>query len=455
MRRFEMSTKTPNHGPAIDLKERATALGDLLRRHARRAFIVELAGTPKAGKSTSVQMIRQFFEACGFRVHVLKERAAECPLPMKGHFFFNSWTTCSMIAEVLATVDTDTDLLILDRGFFDALMWLELQLRRGQVTADEARTFSDFVLLDRWRRLVDLTIVMEVAPEIAIQRENQHRLLHRTGSIMSPDVLNELNQVLSDVCSAQQQHFELARVPSANNLIVDNKKLVELLLDRMTEWSDPCVVVVPRGALTSLPEAATGDTTVRSWTGASGESVLATLLESCTPMRRSEAEQTKDFVQLVACALPLRSHQPFLLARTPRDQKAQQYGRYTLWKGCHLESDVSPPSVEELLAAAKRQLKTRIEEDFHLAIEAKMTFHGLVWNSKDSSDADKENHAALLFKLPIDSPDVSRNMEQKEFKRQGRFEKLSGKFRDRAALVGEAGLEPWSKEFLRTFGDST
>jgi hypothetical protein len=99
-----------------ELKRRAEELLPIVRRQARRAFVVELAGTPKAGKSTSVATIKQFFKTCGFRVHLLKERAADCPLPMKGHFFFNSWTTATMLAEVLQTVDTDTDLLVVDRA---------------------------------------------------------------------------------------------------------------------------------------------------------------------------------------------------------------------------------------------------------------------------------------------------------------------------------------------------
>jgi len=67
-----------------ELEARAKKLRELVRKQARRAFVVEFAGTPKAGKSTSVATIKQFFEQCGFRVHLLKERAADCPLPMKG-----------------------------------------------------------------------------------------------------------------------------------------------------------------------------------------------------------------------------------------------------------------------------------------------------------------------------------------------------------------------------------
>lgn len=152
------------------LLSEAIDLLKIARKQARRAFVIELTGTPKAGKTTSVNIVERFFSKADWKVHLLKERAADCPLPMKGHFFFNAWTTCTMIAEVLATIDTDVDLMLLDRGFFDALIWLERQAKRGQVTKQEHDTFADFVLLNRWRRLVDVTIVMSVAPDKALQR---------------------------------------------------------------------------------------------------------------------------------------------------------------------------------------------------------------------------------------------------------------------------------------------
>lgn len=83
------------------LAEQARRLKGLLATQARRAFVLELTGTPKAGKTSTIRLLETFFKTCGWRVHVVKERAAECPIPMKGHFFFNTWTTCTMMAEVL------------------------------------------------------------------------------------------------------------------------------------------------------------------------------------------------------------------------------------------------------------------------------------------------------------------------------------------------------------------
>lgn len=81
----------------------------------QRAFVIEFAGTPKSGKSTSVEAIRHFFARNGFRVRVLAERAAVCPIPMKGHLFFNTWCASTMLAELLVNVEADADIILVDR----------------------------------------------------------------------------------------------------------------------------------------------------------------------------------------------------------------------------------------------------------------------------------------------------------------------------------------------------
>ena len=78
--------------------------------------------------------LQTFFKEAGYQVHLLKERAADCPLPMKGHFFFNAWTMATMLAEVLETHETNVDLLILDlqiRWILDAGIGIGIGIGSG------------------------------------------------------------------------------------------------------------------------------------------------------------------------------------------------------------------------------------------------------------------------------------------------------------------------------------
>ena len=233
------------------LLERAKALLEVLRTQARRAFVLELTGTPKAGKSTSVTTLETFFREAGYQVHLLKERAADCPLPMKGHFFFNAWTAATMLAEVLETHEANVDLLILDRGFFDALVWLELQARREQVTDEEKRVFSEFILLDRWRKLVDATVIMKVDPAVALRREHQHQIIPRPGSMMNSTALAQFNGALETVARERESLFRLIEIDTTEPIGVrdTNVKLLRDVLPLIEQWADPTIAVVPRVAL--------------------------------------------------------------------------------------------------------------------------------------------------------------------------------------------------------------
>ena len=67
---------------SLELKQKAEALLPILRGQARRPYFVELAGTPKAGKTTALHVLYRFLKECGYQVHEMRERAAECQIAM-------------------------------------------------------------------------------------------------------------------------------------------------------------------------------------------------------------------------------------------------------------------------------------------------------------------------------------------------------------------------------------
>jgi pantothenate kinase-related protein Tda10 len=63
----------------------------------RRPFILEFAGTPKSGKTTTINAVHQFFKRNGVVVRTFQERASVAPLVDKGTAFFNTWVTCATL----------------------------------------------------------------------------------------------------------------------------------------------------------------------------------------------------------------------------------------------------------------------------------------------------------------------------------------------------------------------
>jgi len=451
-RRFDDLTpgvSLPSSSSASDLGIRgqtlataAKALLPILRRQARRPYFVELAGTPKAGKTTALAVLHRFLKDCGYQVHEMRERAAECPIAMKGHFFFNTWTTTTMLAQMIESLESEADVVLLDRGVFDAIVWLEAQSLDHQVSPREREVFRDFVLLERWRTLTDLTFVLTVDPKTALVRENKDLIVPRTGSIMGGEFLERYNRVLRDVQGSVRDQFSFVDIDTATH---DSPQAATLaiasaLVERMSAWVDPEIVAIPRaaaeqvfhaGAMRPVPDA------------------IEAVQQALVVRRRSELERDDGFVQVVSAAVLRHEGQMLLLRRAAQgDEKIQTFGRDVLWKGCHVER---PQPGTSLLETAGAAIKARLKEDFHLArLESEPIPRFLVWNRDDKI----ARHLGILSDLEI-APEVARSLTGKMFKRERDHTKLGSRFvapaelADRVARGEDIDLEPWSRALVQ------
>jgi signal recognition particle GTPase len=54
-----------------DLQIRAESLAERFQTRGRKPIVLEFAGVPKAGKTTTLGQIHAFLKRCGFRVEVV------------------------------------------------------------------------------------------------------------------------------------------------------------------------------------------------------------------------------------------------------------------------------------------------------------------------------------------------------------------------------------------------
>ena len=426
-----------------ELERRAESVRQLVK-YAWRAFVIEFAGTPKAGKSTTVEAIRHFFSRNGFRVYILEERAAVCPIPMKGHLFFNTWCAASMLAELLANVETETDIIIVDRGLFDSLVWLILQEERGEVTEDEARTIESFLLLDRWRTLIDLTVVMRVSAEEAASREARQRISRKAGTIMNPEVLAAITESVGDAIQQYTPKFSMVIDHQTTGREV-RESCVEIangVLDSLESFLNPEILVVPRQAIELLPLAhggAFGDDAVRDATKC--------IQDNGSFMRRDEAKSNFDYVQIIPCGILANEDEVFLFQRKETDPKSLLYGKTTIWQGCHV-SKYGETKISELL---QNVLLERISRSLFLSRVFPISALGYCWDIDDKAGS---RHFGMAYRIEIDNLHTAVNLRRKEFKKR-RGHGIGGRFVRWDELKGEeinSTLESWSRAILHGQG---
>jgi hypothetical protein len=205
----------------LPLQERAEAAAQRFRA-ARSPIVIEFAGVPKAGKTTTLNHIQAFLRRCGFRVEVVIERASVCPIRDKKHFNFNVWTACTTLSQVLDKTQIpprpdDPDILILDRGIFDSIWWLALMERLSRICKEEREIIERFLLIEDWRKRLTGVIVMTAKPRDALEREKGYLPVEgKQGSIMNPEVLQQTRDLVDQSVARLKDRFNFFRVDTSS-----------------------------------------------------------------------------------------------------------------------------------------------------------------------------------------------------------------------------------------------
>jgi predicted NUDIX family phosphoesterase len=440
MTKKSKKTKRDTLAPKVRIiEEKARFIHDKLLGFASRAFVIEFAGTPKAGKSTSVEAIRHFFQRQGFSVHVLVERASVCPIPMKGHLFFNTWCASTMLAELLENVETETDIIIIDRGIFDALVWLTMQRQRDEVTAAEAKTIEEFLLLDRWKSLIDLAVVMNVSAKEALQREVSQRISPKPGSIMNTEVLARMSAAVQSAVKDYGTEFGSVIEHETKGIDVraSNVDLAAKILTRLEQALDIDILVVPRNVVEKLPLENGG-----SFSGKANKALLDCIAEHGRYVRRSNVEDNNGYVQIVSCGMLCHDDDVFVFERRERDPKYELFGKTTIWQGAHVAKGFG-----DGIKGLENALSDRIAQSLFLSHSFEFRQIGYCWEPENPKSS---RHLGVVFEADVKNEHTASDMKKKEF-RHGRGHGLAGGFISWADLKSheeELKLEAWSAAIL-------
>jgi len=118
----------------------AASVLELKNKHRqKRPVVIEFSGSPKSGKTSCINSLELFLKRNKFRVEIVHERASVCPVADKHSPWFNIWTACMSISGMVGTLErkgSSCDILILDRGIFDACCWFNWMLSNGMMEQD-------------------------------------------------------------------------------------------------------------------------------------------------------------------------------------------------------------------------------------------------------------------------------------------------------------------------------
>lgn len=156
---------------------------------------------------------------------MVEEQAESCPVQDKRDPDFNLWTASMTLAEIIGASYLGKDVIIVDRGIFDALCWMDWFTRSARLRPEEQQVIDAFLTL---RRLVHLVIVMTVQPAEALRRELACRPHGSPGPIVNAQTLETINRSIAAMIRRRRHEFRLMHLDTTDCELTQT-------LDRVTE----------------------------------------------------------------------------------------------------------------------------------------------------------------------------------------------------------------------------
>ncbi len=438
------------------LQQRAEALAQEFKKRGRKPVVIEFAGSPKAGKTTTLSTLQTFLKRCGFKVEVVIERASICPIRDKKHANFNIWTACMTLAQILERTqhqhrsepDPDApEILILDRGLFDAIVWLVMMEHLAKIQKQELENVERFLLMPDWRKRIFGVVVMTASPKDSMEREKGDLPVEGAeGSIMNEQWLAKFRETILSVSKRLERQFRIFHVDTSDKETRGNRaktaeKVAGIMLDIISDQLEESILCASRSDITGL---FSGKDCV---TGRAALNVADHFVKRGSFIPRQRAESLKDQVQ----ALPIvivrtKNGQVLLMKRREKAPDNPLHERLVVWAGGHVRKE-DATNGNSLIQGALRE----VYEELRLSLDAEsIELVGAIYRDLGGSTS---KHAALVYQWKAATDDVDIVLSGTEF-----FERRGTSLRGRFVAVQDLleimakepdKLEPWSELIVR------
>jgi hypothetical protein len=319
-----------------------------------RAFIVEFAGMPKAGKSGAIENVRHFFshgkkalvklnevpEAKDYLPYKVDTPAEGVSLRTPGllkndYIHYNCWAGSYAVQELLqARHDNYHHLVILDRGPWDAGCWLEYWLNEDGAGAQEADFIKDYFHDDYWKTRADLHVVLTVEPSAAKEREQKHRLIDHGGPASDEKLMTSLKKIYDEKVS----DLKKAKADSCP----ETAELTTLAIDTTHKSPQEVSLEIIERILDVL------DAKVKVTTKARPAAALASVLQPLAPLYRGTGKSLATFRTFVKREI----------APLPKENRAKILGDIDEWLKENIIPDAEhnrdPKAIDDIEKALKK-----------------------------------------------------------------------------------------------------
>ena len=185
-------------------KQELKRLRDLLV--INKPYIIEFSGTPRTGKTTTINNLYDFFKKGGFDVSIIEEFTTSkkykeelkdelAPLNIAER---NLKIAEYVYEELLNISKSDKDIVLIDRSLNDRQIWNYRRYKSGEMLEDK---YID--ARDKYKQashdLIDYLVITYAAPLISLKRDYLSSLSLEERSFLNEKNISEFNEALDDI----------------------------------------------------------------------------------------------------------------------------------------------------------------------------------------------------------------------------------------------------------------
>ena len=176
-----------------------------------KPFVIEFSGTPRTGKTTTINNLYDFFKKGGFNTAIIEEFTTSGyykeVFKQKYKDVSSTESNMAIIEEVTRQLEealnSDKEIILIDRSINDRQIWNYRRYIRGDMPEEpyqEAREKYSAIS----SRLIDFLVITYAEPLTSLKRDYNSSLALEKRNFLNIDNLNEYNRSLKDL----QELFE-------------------------------------------------------------------------------------------------------------------------------------------------------------------------------------------------------------------------------------------------------
>lgn len=417
-----------------------------LEHRQKRPIVIEFSGSPKAGKTSCINSLELFLKRNGFTVNVVQERASVCPVSDKQSPMFNLWTACMSLAGLIGTLENkknQVDVLILDRGIFDALCWFQWLVDNKKMENEQREVTENFILMEELVKCIDIVFAFCVSPKVSIEREYATLLTDKLGSIMNEKVLGEyLNSIENTIVNKSRFFHKVFKIEtSSKNQDEVGKEVTTITLETLKDLLMERIGYFERNEV--LKE-------ILSSKQVFYDSQLEKMLSSIKFGLRDKVEESFDFLQPIPIAIITNKTKNKILVIKKNKNAVSEYSpernKILLYIGGHSRyEDATEVTSHDFISICKSTLKREIKEEIGISIALNGINPFYIYTPTNERS---EKHLAVCFFVQIDEEGIKLRLDSNELI-LNKGKSKSGRFLSIDEICQEPELEQWSKMILK------